>query len=275
MRFNILLLPTMLLAILLFLLGMALERKAVSKLSRRSLLVTSVVLSLPGLFYVFFYFHFFDNAAWFYNFRALPFSELAAGGIGFAAGMAYSWLRPETIGQKLVAPTGLLILVLIPHLKPLLAPLDTLRLRDTCEGGACLQTTPSTCGPASAAALLTSFGRPSSERHLAVECFSYIGGTESWYLARAFNRRGFSAKVIVLPASEDEIPAPAIAGVTLRGGAGHFIAVLDQTASHVTVFDPLKGLVVFEKGELRGKYHFTGFFLEIRGAPIPSHFSPS
>src|SRR5260370_33026524 len=68
-------------------------------------------------------------------------------------------------------------------------------LHQTCSP--CLQTTYSTCGPASSASLLQAFGQDASEQQLARESFTSKGGTEIWYLARAFRRRGFRTNFVI------------------------------------------------------------------------------
>src|SRR5579863_1350408 len=130
MQLNASALPTILCSAFLFYLGSFLGKHAVSRVNRGWLLLAGVVLALPGLLFVLYYAHLFDNAALFYSFRALPFTELLGGGIGLLAGTLNSWFDPETLGEKLVAPATLLLLVLIPFVKPLLDPIDLSHLRD-------------------------------------------------------------------------------------------------------------------------------------------------
>ena len=227
------------------------------------LLLTGMVLAAPGLLFVLYYTHLFDNAAWFYSFRVLPLTEFFPGGIGLLAGVLYSWFDPETMGQRILVPGALLVLVLIPFVKPLLDPIELSRLRERCDGEVCMQSTFSTCGPSSAATLLKAFGQTASEKQLAGECLTSRGGTEIWYIARAFKRRGFPERVLIQQPGSLSLPSPAIAGVVLRGGAGHFIAIINQTADEVTIGDPMKGKLVVKRVDLMNYYHFTGFFLVI------------
>ena len=178
--------------------------------------------------------------------------------------MLYSWFDPETFGEKLVVPTAVLVLVLVPFVKPLLDPIELGRLRDKCEGEVCMQSTFSTCGPSSAATLLRLSGQAASEREIARESLTSRGGTEIWYLARAFNRRGVRTTVVIQPLDGQAPPAPAIAGVVLPGGAGHFIAIMNATPEEVTIGDPMKGKLVIKTAAMKNYYHFTGFFLLIR-----------
>lgn len=262
MNINPLALPTILLSAVAFWIGKRAESKFVE--STRSLaFVIASICAIPALLYILYYTHLFDNAAWFYNFRAIRYTELLASGIGLIAGWLYSASAPESFGEKLAIPSALLILVAIPFIKPVMTPLDYSALQDRCDGDACLQTTFSTCGPTSAANVLKILGTPSSERELAEAAYTYRGGTENWYLSRALRQRGFDTNVMVAQPLPDRLPTPSIAGVILGGGAGHFVAVLSQDRSNVTMVDPLKGKLVVPRVELTRAYHFTGFFLVV------------
>jgi predicted branched-subunit amino acid permease len=73
--------------------------------------VFSVVAAIPGLPIVFHYTHRFDNAAWFYNLRALRYPEWLASGTGLLAGFVHSLTEPESAGEKLAMPAVLFVLV--------------------------------------------------------------------------------------------------------------------------------------------------------------------
>ena len=263
--------PTFLLSFLLFGVGFYAAGRVVLGVGRTVLLIVAVLLAVPGLLSVLYYFHPFDQAAWFYNFKALPYAELTASGLGFAAGILQRWVEPQTTGGKLITPVTLALLLFIPFMKSVLDPVDYGSLRSTCEGEVCLQSTASTCGPTSAATLLKLFGLKASEAELARESFTYRGGTEVWYVIRALRKRGLSANVLIQAPGQISPPAPAIAGVVLSGGAGHFIAILSENAETITVGDPLKGKLVIPRSALGSSYHFTGFFLVIR----PGHSARS
>ena len=227
--------------------------------------MASIALAAPGLLFVLYYAHLFDDAAWFYSFRVLPLTEFLPGGIGLLAGVLHTWFEPERLGQRLLVPGAGSGSGADPIRKAVARSRSTLaRLRDRCEGEVCMQTTFSTCGPSSAATLLEAFGQPASERQLASECLTSRGGTEIWYIARALRRRGFRTQVLIRPPDGLLPPSPAIAGVVLQGGAGHFIAIMSQTADEVTIGDPMKGKLVIKRADLRNNYHFTGFFLVVQ-----------
>jgi predicted double-glycine peptidase len=255
---------TFAMAAVLFWLGFTLRRRAGSCASRRIYLLVAVALALPCIVCDLFYTHLFDRWVWFYRFRAAPFSELFLSGIGLLAGFLYHWMDPETIGEKLVAPVGLLILVGLPFSKYALAPVDLSRLQTACNTEVCMQSTMSTCGPSSAATILNHYGHRASERELAKEAFTYRGGTESWYLARALRRRGFDADFKFQRPDSKDIPTPSIAGVVLPGDTGHFVAVLSSTPERVVIGDPLTGKLEISPSDLKKRYHFTGFYLVVR-----------
>jgi hypothetical protein len=241
-----------------FRLGAMVQSKLNSHFERCLLWITCLALAVPSFLFPLYYTHAIDNVVWFYRFRTLQF------GVGFLAGAFYSWFAPETLTERLAAPVVTLLLVSVPFLKPILQPIDLDRLSNQSSGGVCLQSTQSTCGPSSAATILRAFGKTASERELAHECLTSRGGTEIWYVARAFRRRGFVTDFVVQAPLRGRFPSPAIAGVLLPGGAGHFIAILDESDNVVTVADPLKGKFTIGKAELQRSYAFTGFFLEIQ-----------
>ncbi|HYG98717.1 MAG TPA: cysteine peptidase family C39 domain-containing protein [Terriglobales bacterium] len=255
MRANPAIMPTLILGALLFAAGAACGRRYL-----RLACAFGVVLALPCLLAVFYYTHLFDNAAWFYEARSLPFFEITFAGIGFLGGAVHQWHAPATWKEWVAVPLVTAAFVLIPFIKPILDPLDLDALQDRCSGEVCLQSSLSSCGPASAATILRSFGQRVTERDLAAESFTYHGGTEAWYLARALRRRGYRANFVF---SESSLPHPAIAGVRLRGGAGHFIAVLNVSGSDVRIVDPMSGPVTMPMNKLRDAYRFTGFFMKV------------
>ncbi len=264
MRLNPAVIPVILCAAVLFYLGAKLEKRTGSRKAKAWIFLLSILLALPGLVFAFYYTHLFDNLAWFYRFRAVPYSELAIGASGLLAGTLYSWLAPETFGERVAIPVALSVLLAVPFVKPTLDPINLDRLRDSCDGDVCMQSTFSTCGPSSSATILKLLGKPSSEKELARECLTSRGGTEIWYIARAFERRGFRADVQIQLPDHLHPPSPSIAGVILPGGAGHFIAIMGETADEITIGDPMKGKLVVKKANLQSYYHFTGFFLAVR-----------
>jgi len=256
MSINPALLPTFLVAMLLFVTGILIKKQC-----PRVAIVLGVILSIPATLGILYYTHLFDNWRWFYEARTLRFSELSFAGIGFLGGTVYEWQQPENWRERAFMPLASAVVLLVPFMKPLLDPLDLSKLQNRCSGPVCLQSTFSTCGPASAATILRTQGQEVTERDLAIDSLTYRGGTEAWYLARALRRRGNNAEFIF--SEGDNFPYPAVAGVRLPGGAGHFIALLKTGDGAATIVDPLSGKLTIPMVDLRKRYHFTGFFLKI------------
>lgn len=271
MNLNPLAIPTLVIASVLFLLGHRLHKRLQTRMQHSAFLFLSILSALPACAYVAYYSHFFDNIAWFYSLRAIRYTELLGAGAGLLAGYFAGWLELDSRRKVLLLLAGMELFVFIPFIKPILVPLDTSKLHDRCEAGVCLQSTPSTCGPASAATLLLHYRVEASERELATECFTYRVGTENWYLMRALRRRGLKARAVVVDPSRSPMPSPSIAGVVLPGGAGHFVAVLECTSDECTVVDPIIGELHHRNTELRTRYRLTGFFLQVPPPPASEH----
>ena len=254
---------TVFVAFCLFCLGLIFAAKLTSLPWRLFLLSVAVLLSIPSILYIFYYTHFMDGAVWYYNLRTQPNTELLASGLGFLAGILSALWKPESLTQRAAIPVITLIVLLIPFLKPLFDPLNYAGLNANCPEEVCMQSTPSTCGPSSAATILKMYGDTTSERELAESSFTSHSGTEIWYLARALQRRGYVTQVIVQSVPAPLPPLPAIAGVTLPGGAGHFVALLSQKNGQVTVADPVTGEIQIPSSDVPKTYHLTGFFLTV------------
>ena len=222
------------------------------------------LLAVPGILIASHFFHIFDSWRAYYEFRSMPGSELTAAGLGLAAGIIV-WYGPQKRMPRLMVATVVLtiisMVVVLPYIKPLLAPVRYQGFRDSWDDMVCRQSTGSSCGPACTATLLRHFGIDANELQIARECFTYSGGTENWYLARALRNRGlkvtFLTKTLVA-----EIPVPSIAGVKI-GGAGHFITILDDLGDPYLVGDPLIGQSVCPKQLMAKRFQFTGFIMKV------------
>lgn len=246
--------PTFLLACAWFTVGTFSYRKW-----PKASLAVGFLMALPCATALFYYTHLLDHVAWYFELRTIPWIELLFSGIGFLGGVVSGVVNAETRTGRLAVPAVFAGILLVPFIKPILEPLNVAALQDKCKGSVCLQSSGSTCGPASAATLLRGLGISATERELAIESYTYPGGTEAWYLAKAIQRRGAETKFIFNP---DTIPSPSIAGV--RMGGGHFIAIERATQESVTYVDPLIGESTATPTELRSRYRFTGFFLQLR-----------
>ncbi len=248
--------PTLLLSALLFPLGLRWGRA--SSLSPVKLILMAGLAALPALLIAAQYLHVLDSS-WYYAFRAYPGTELLAVPEGLSAGPVQGRWR---MGRSSVSMLILLaLLVGMPHAKPLLYPLNDSLLQERWQDAVCLQSSPSTCGPACAATLLRSLGKAGDEATLARECFSSGRGTENWYLTRALRKRGLRVRYLDLTDISGGLPSPAIAGVRLEGGFGHYVTVLGKTPEGYLLGDPLEGSVILPQTTLTG-YGFTGFFMQ-------------
>lgn len=267
MNINWTIVPTLFLSFVLYWFGKKAWRDSHDRMRRVTLVTVAVLIAIPGLLIATYYLHLFDDAVWFYQFRAFPLSELTAAGAGLLAGLLAGVAQGTRRAEALIL-TLLFLGTALPHLKPILAPVPTGEFQDRWTQDVCLQSTPSTCGPASVATLLRQGGIDLSEREIARRCFTYGGGTENWYLARLFRGEGFDVQFITRLPPSAPIPVPSIAGVTVAG-VGHFIPILSATEGAITTGDPLVGLETRRIEDAYGHFQFTGFFMKInkRGEP--------
>jgi hypothetical protein len=227
-----------------------------------------VVLALPAIVYDVYYAKILGEPVWLYRVRALPGSELLAslGGVlaGWIQGRMVSHLRLSAFGKRFLVPVAFGFAISLPYLKPLLRPLRSGTLQERWAGEACLQSTPSSCGPAAAATIVRRLGGGLSERELSRESFTSSSGTENWYLARTLRQHGFQTDFVL--SDRSKVALPAIAGVRLRslGNSGHFIALLERDGDKVVVADPMDGISTNALAHLEDLYEFTGFFMLIR-----------
>lgn len=217
-------------------------------------------LAIPSILFAVYYLHLLPERAWFYEFRSWQGSELLAVFLGSAGGVLAA-LLPRFI---LVIPLGLTIITAaVPYLKMTLSPLDTAKMKDQWKGDACLQSTSSTCGPASVASILRFLGHPASEPQIAKAAHSSATGTEAWYLARYLRSNGFAAAFDFRGTFAPSIPLPALVGVRF-GSSGHFIAVLQNVDGQITIVDPLYGQRTMTLAEFTKFYTFTGFHMCVK-----------
>lgn len=260
--------PTLAASAVLFWAGYRLVRAARAPSHIALLWITALVFALPGMLFTCYYTGWLGEPLWLYRFRTIPGSEISAAGLGLLAGVLEgtreSWLRFKRLTSRLGVPVVFAIVLFVPYLKPLARPLQLPNSPKGWVNGVCLQSTISTCGPASAAILTRLAGKTVEEYDLARECFTSGKGTENWYLARALKRHGMQVEFQKTATNTDELPYPAIAGVKLTYGSGHFIPILGKEGANYIVGDPMVGSEVKSLAELRQEYQFTGFFLIVK-----------
>ncbi len=246
--------------------GVARLTLRLSKALHWGVTVLGILCAIPALLSAAYYLHFFDDLAWYYEFRALEFGELLACGLGILGGASSGWSRRSTSLRKPVGKLSIPLVVAsilaMPFLKPILMPLGPNSIGDKWNGAACLQTTKATCGPCATAALLRLHGHAANERDLAAEARTSSRSTEVWYLMRAMRKRGLSVHVEITSAQPATLPNQGLAGVRLGGsaGPGHFVAILSRQGDRYEIADPLHGTTLTSLSELQEQYYFTGFF---------------
>lgn len=257
-------LPILGLGFALYALGWNLVLKVHSRHNQRLLVIGSAILALPALAYDLFYVHAFDNWVWLLELRSRSGAEFLAAGLGVFFGVVDGYFRERRLISR-----GFVVFVLglglaVPFLKPVFRRLNPDSLRNRWDGDACMQSSASTCGPASAATLLRQFDLPASEAELARDAHTSASGTEIWYLVRALRQRGLQCQFRTRLVDWSAVRPPAIVGVTMpETGNGHFVALLGAIGSRYDVADPLNGRSEIESLDLRASYVFTGFAVEV------------
>jgi hypothetical protein len=259
--------PTLAASVILFWAGYRMVRAARAPSHIALLWMTALVLALPGGFFTCYYTGWLGEPLWLYRFRTISGSEISAAGLGLLAGVLEgtreSWPRFKRLTSRLGIPVLFAIILFVPYVKPLSRPLQLPGSPRGWVNGVCLQSTSSTCGPASAATLTRLAGKTIEEFDLARECFTSGKGTENWYLARALKRHGMQV-AFRKTATNTDLLFPAIAGVKLTYGTGHFIPILGKEGDNYIIGDPMIGSEVKSLAELRDAYQFTGFFLIVK-----------
>lgn len=230
------------------------------KMSQRILAALPLLLlSLPALGFTLYYLHILPEKAWFYELRSWRGSEFLVVSVGALVAVLASLFPRWLLSLWLVLLGGV---VAVPFAKPFLAPLPGSDIHDQWNGNVCLQSTASTCGPACTATILRRLGVFTTERQVALASYSYLGGTEAWYLARFIRSQGLTARFEFRPGFDPSVPFPAVAGVRV-GAGGHFIAILSRAGDDCLIADPLYGEKKCPLAELTQRYDFTGFYLTV------------
>ena len=221
--------------------------------------VLSGLLALPGATFTFYYLHWLPETAGYFEFRSWKWTEFLVVPIGIAGGFIASFTpKGWRAGVLAAAFAG----SLVPFCKPLIAPLNPAHFQNLVHDGIWRQSTMSTCGPASTATILNGFDRNLTEQEIAERAHSYWGGTEIWYLVRLIRDEGLKATFHTGDGFDPNPPFPVIAGVELAG-LGHFIPMLGREGESYVIADPIRGREVVSEAELKYRYDFTGFYLEI------------
>jgi hypothetical protein len=235
---------------------------------RAALVALACLLALPWALFMAYYAHVVDNAAY-YEWRSWPATDLLAGLVGVAVGVGRTYADSDqhsTGMRRTIHGIGVVVvvgLVIAAFAKPVLQPIPPSWIDVRERDGVCLQTTPSTCGACAASTVLRQLGVTATERELAAEASSTKSGTLNWLLIRALRRRGFEAELLA-PSTLDAVVPPAIVGVRVGKGAGHFIALLEQDGDDVVIGEPLQGRLRLSRAAFAKRYAFDHFAIEVR-----------
>lgn len=206
------------------------------------------------------YVHILDEQIWYYQFRSIQHIELLSGLVLSLYGFTFFYFRNRSI--QVLSLLGTTLLCVLPFIKPSFSILFPGNYTDNWDKKVCKQTTPSSCGPASVATILYHYGKKVSEEEVAKQCYTYSGGTESWYLARYVHSLGFKTEFKQLKHVHETVKAPSLIGVKL-GFYGHFIPVIPLEGNKLLIGDPLVGQRIFSRSEFKEQYIFTGWCLEV------------
>ena len=156
-----------------------------------------------------------------------------------------------------------ILYITLCFIKPIIRPLSrNIDFSERWEDGVMMQSSASTCGPASLATAMFSIdGYMDSEADIAKRAFTCSSGTENWYLARHTIERGYRVRFSKCRDIED-VAVPSIIGVRI-GDIGHFITVLGVGDNSVVIGDPLRGRLSLTPEEFYTVYDFPGFTMAV------------
>lgn len=239
-----------------FAISFQLRKRLENKTIRAILSALFLLLALPGLLMVGYYFHVVKAGIWFVEFRAINHIEVLNSLLGLGFGFWFSGKNSKWVGVVL-----LIVLLMAPYIKPIIRPLSIDKEKGW-NGEVCLQSTGATCGPASLATIFNVFGIHKHESEIAKASYSSNSGTEIWYLLRYAKSNGLNYNCMEKH-NIMEVQPPAIVGVYL-GNIGHFITILGIQQDSVIIGDPLDGRNGYPKTKFEQIYRMDGFVVEFR-----------
>ncbi len=227
-----------------------------------ALLIYACFFCLSALNVVY-YAHFLDQSAWYYEYRSWLIADYIPSLSGLLIG-ALTTIKHRSFRLGSVSLTLIMAAIIIcgPWAKLLINPLDESIITDKWNADVCLQSTPSTCGPAALATLLKARGLEYSELTIAQNAYSSGTGTELWYLARFARSIGIDAHFVE---DKNNVPAPAIIGV-YNGAFGHFLSVLRVDNYHIEFGDSLSGKRNATMSDFKNNFGYTGLALVVAPA---------
>jgi hypothetical protein len=253
------LIPALIFGFVLYKLGQWLSGKVTARRYRWMLGVVFFLLCLPALSFVLFYSHIFGEPLWYLQFRSIDFIEVLSAMWGLFFGFVLA-NKPEKNVINYRWRIVCFLLIFTPFAKSYLLPPEIIRgpMTDNWENGVCLQTTPTTCGPAALATIFKSYDINITESEIAHGSYSMLTGTEIWYMIRFARHHGMQVSINYEPAI-NQVVAPAILGTVSVKKAGHFITLLRREGEKFIIGDPMIGRRELTEIEFNKAYGFNGF----------------
>jgi hypothetical protein len=249
----------------LFFTGRSLSQRVKNTAIKVLLAILFFLLCLPAISFSVYYLHLIGEPLWYVRFRAVDYIELLSACWGILLGFIIGLLPLSARNLKLWPSRLLFILVIVlvflPFCKPIILPLSVYGpLQDTWKDGVCLQSTGSTCGPASLSSIFASLGIRKTEDEIARGSYTCATGTEIWYLIRYARNNGLHAELRHEP-DITKISPPALLGVLYPGG--HFTSYLSKSSDKYIIGEPLvKGRIELTETEFWQRYGYHGCAVE-------------
>lgn len=204
-----------------------------------------------------------EGSEWAANFlssQRIGFAFGSVGGVITGGAIAALFCLPKDRNRRraicVFVITGLFV-ALSPRKSEILTPYEPSG-EDVWKDGVCIQTTDSSCGPASLATCFRALGVPGKEDDLAAEANTSADGTLIADLGRVARSHGLSA-AFHAHEQASSVPLPAVASVTLPGKIDHFVALVERNGQRF-IADPLNGLHPMASAKY---YEWSGMFLSV------------
>lgn len=243
-----------LLSVFFFYLGFAISRSIKDKRFKNLIIISSIIIALPGFSMIIYYFHMIETPNWYITFRSIKGIEITNSLIGLPIGIFAGNKNKRILFRGLA-----ILLVLIPYLKPIIRPLSV-NITPNWIDNVCIQSTGATCGPSSLATIFNHFGIKSTEMEIARKSFSCSSGTEIWYILRYAKKKGLDYDISNIQ-ELNELEFPSIIGTKLTS-IGHFITILDKKDNRWIIGDPLLGRLEMDNKEFEKRYKLDGMMIK-------------
>lgn len=267
MFFNYGIFIAIILGVILFYVGRRLSRIVNTRVLRMFLYFAFVLFCIPNFLFSTYYLHILDEPLWYVEFRSINNIEVLSSFVGLFFG--FITFRQKSFGKINLTAFNkyifimCMLLILVPYIKPIILPIGRqVEFSDKWKDDVCLQSTSSTCGPASLATIFKYYGISKSEEEIARASFSCASGTENWYLIRYAKENGLEIKILNKNNLSD-VPIPSIIGTYINGGIGHFVTVLGRDEEKIIIGDPLRGRLLLAESEFNKYYTFSKFILHM------------